>query len=176
MSIYITTLVRRLANKKPIFLVETGEEEEKVYFACKGKLFQFTDKMWKERGIGTLRVNVREPDESKGVSKKTARIVMRADGVLRVMLNTPVFKGMAVGDIEGNEPKNKQINLASVENGRSVPYILRVSYCSRPRFLVIWLDGLLVGPLLTESITSQTGNEEITRQLYHVIRGLQDEV
>lgn len=53
---------------------------------------------------------------------------MRADGVLRVMLNAPVFKGMAVGDIDGNEPKTKQVNLASVENGRSVLYLLRVSF------------------------------------------------
>lgn len=53
-------------------------------------------------------------------------MIMRADGVLRVMLNSPVFKGMAAGDIEGKEPKNKQINLASVEEGRSVPYLLRV--------------------------------------------------
>ena len=55
---------------------------------------------------------------------------MRADGVLRVMLNSPVFKGMAVGDLDGGEPKNKQINLASVENGRSVPYLLRVCFVS----------------------------------------------
>ena len=104
--------------------VETGEEGENTIFACKGKLFQFSDKMWKERGIGTFRINIRKPTES---DKKTARIVMRADGVLRVMLNSPVFKGMFVGDVDGKEPKNKQVNLVSVENnGRSVPYLLRV--------------------------------------------------
>lgn len=92
--------------------------------ACKGKLFQFSDKMWKERGIGTFRINTREPTEG---SKTTARIIMRADGVLRVMLNSPVFKGMFVGDVEGKEPKNKQVNLVGIENGRSVPYLLRVS-------------------------------------------------
>lgn len=105
------------------FVVETGEEEETTYFSCKAKLFHFTDKEWKERGIGTFKVNVREPEEGK----KTARMIMRADGVLRVMLNTPIFKGMVVGDPTGKEPTTKQINIASVENGRSVPLLLRVS-------------------------------------------------
>ena len=100
--------------------------------------------MWKERGIGTFRINLREPTEGK----KTARIVMRADGVLRVMLNSPVFKGMFVGDVEGKEPKNKQVNLVSIENGRSVPYLLRVSnlwdYPNILRLFIlrrIYLDG-----------------------------------
>lgn len=53
---------------------------------------------------------------------------MRADGALRVILNTPVFKGMTVGDASGEEPSTKHIHLASLENGRSVPLLLRVSY------------------------------------------------
>lgn len=53
---------------------------------------------------------------------------MRADGVLRVMLNTALFKGMKVGDGEGNEPRSKQIILASLEGNRSVPLLLRVSH------------------------------------------------
>lgn len=59
-------------------------------------------------------------------------MIMRADGVLRVMLNTPIFKGMTVGDGQGKEPKSKQINLASLESGRSVPILLRVSHPSLP--------------------------------------------
>ncbi|KAL2004390.1 hypothetical protein VTN02DRAFT_1 [Thermoascus thermophilus] len=119
--------------------VETGEEEETTYFSCKAKLFHFTDKEWKERGIGTFKVNVREPEEGK----KTARMIMRADGVLRVMLNTPIFKGMVVGDPTGKEPTTKQINIASVENGRSVPLLLR------------------------------TGSVDLAKELYHVVRDLQ---
>lgn len=102
--------------------------------------------------MGTFKVNVREPeDESteepsekekeeteKGEKEKeeegkkeqpkkiTARMIMRADGVLRVMLNSPIFKGMPVGDVSGAEPKGKQLNLASVEEGRTVPLLLRV--------------------------------------------------
>jgi hypothetical protein len=109
--------------------VETGEEEEKTYFSSKAKLFQFSGKEWKERGIGTFKVNVKVTDGEE--DKKATRLIMRADGVLRVMLNTPIFKGMTVGDASGNEPKSKQIHLASLEEGRSVPILLRVS-CLHP--------------------------------------------
>lgn len=106
--------------------VQTGEEGEKTYFSSKAKLFQFSNGEWKERGIGTFKVNVKATDGKE--DKKAARLIMRADGVLRVMLNTPLFKGMKVGDASGNEPKSKQIHLASLEEGRSVPTLLRVSY------------------------------------------------
>ncbi|KAL2815719.1 hypothetical protein BJX63DRAFT_420286 [Aspergillus granulosus] len=103
--------------------IETGEEEEKTYFSCKAKLFHFSDKEWKERGLGTFKVNVKVTD---GVEdKKSARMIMRADGVLRVMLNSPLFKGMKIGDATGKEPRSKQINLASLENSRTVPLLLR---------------------------------------------------
>jgi hypothetical protein len=120
LGIYANTLIT----------VETGEEEEKTYFSCKAKLFHFTNKEWKERGVGTFKVNVKEPpsDADDEASKKTARMIMRADGVLRVMLNSPIFKGMPVGEVSGAEPKGKQLNLASVEDGKTVPLLLRVSH------------------------------------------------
>ncbi|KAL4986327.1 hypothetical protein BDW68DRAFT_188919 [Aspergillus falconensis] len=109
--------------------IETGEEEEKTYFSCKAKLFHFSNREWRERGLGTFKVNVKV---TGGVEdKKGARMIMRADGVGRVMLNTPLFKGMKVGDAAGNEPKStKQIHLASLEDNRSVPLLLRVSHIS----------------------------------------------
>jgi hypothetical protein len=117
-------------NKLPLTLyvctVETGEEEEKTRFSCKAKLFHFSDGEWKERGLGTFKINVKEPKDP-GKDKISARMIMRADGVLRVMLNTPIFKGMTVGDVSGEEPKGKQINLLSLDEGRSVPLLLRVS-------------------------------------------------
>lgn len=67
--------------------------------------------------------------EGEGKPKKkvhSARMIMRTDGVLRVVLNSPIFKGMKVGDAEGHEPTGKQINLAGIENGKSIPLLLRV--------------------------------------------------
>ncbi|OKL57261.1 hypothetical protein UA08_07603 [Talaromyces atroroseus] len=134
--------------------IETGEEDERTYFSCKAKLFHFSDKVWKERGVGTFKVNVKEPssdessesdsdNEARRKKKKSARMIMRADGVLRVMLNSPIFKGMPVGDVSGDEPKGKQLNLASVEDGKTVPLLLRL------------------------------GNAESAKELYHVIIDLQ---
>ncbi|KAF7168337.1 hypothetical protein CNMCM5623_001345 [Aspergillus felis] len=120
--------------------IETGEEEEKTYFSGKAKLFQFTNNEWKERGIGTFKVNVKVTEGQE--DKKAARMIMRADGVLRVMLNTPLFKGMKVGDPSGDEPKSKQIHLVGVEDGRTVPLLLRV------------------------------GSEDVAKELYHVIQDL----
>ncbi|RHZ50333.1 hypothetical protein CDV55_102195 [Aspergillus turcosus] len=120
--------------------IETGEEQEKTYFSGKAKLFQFTNQEWKERGIGTFKVNVRVTDGQE--DKKAARIIMRADGVLRVMLNQPLFKGMKVGDPSGNEPKSKQVHLVGYEDGRAVPLLLRV------------------------------GSEDLAKEFYHVIQDL----
>lgn len=106
-------------------IVSTGEEEEENVFSCKGKLFHFSGE-WKERGVGTFKVNVRNDEEGK----RHGRMIMRADGALRVMLNSPVFKGMTFGDAKNEEPSSKQIFLASNEEGRTVPLLLRVSYTS----------------------------------------------
>ncbi|KAI9870223.1 MAG: hypothetical protein M1830_004509, partial [Pleopsidium flavum] len=103
--------------------VETGEEGESTIFSCKAKLYHFTEKEWKERGIGTFKLNVVEVEESQ---KKTARLIMRTVGVFRVVLNTPVFKDMKIGDLAGKEPTGKMINLAGVENGKPVPLMLKV--------------------------------------------------
>ncbi|CRG86797.1 hypothetical protein PISL3812_03809 [Talaromyces islandicus] len=122
--------------------IETGEEEEQTYFSSKAKLFHFTNKEWKERGVGTFKINVKEEAGAEN-DKVSARMIMRADGVLRVMLNSPIFKGMPVGDVTGEEPKTKQLNLASIENGTTTPLLLRL------------------------------GRPESAKELYHIICDLQ---
>nr|KMM68609.1 hypothetical protein CPAG_04935 [Coccidioides posadasii RMSCC 3488] len=108
---------------------ETGEENEKTWYSCRGKLFQFDGKEWKERGIGTFKINVVETEESSASKRvvRSARMIMRTDAVLRVVLNSPLFKGMKVGDATGNEPTGKQIHLVGMENGKSTPYLLRTA-------------------------------------------------
>lgn len=142
-------------------LAETGEEGENTIFSCRGKLYHFDGKEWKERGVGVFKVNIREPvndnnntdrskeepqpgdnktdeehekeekhkaNEGEGVEpkKKTARVIMRADGVWRVILNIPVFKGMKAGDPSGGPPKGKQVHFTGFEDGKSVPFLFRV--------------------------------------------------
>lgn len=48
---------------------------------------------WKERGVGTFRINMKE-EETKKVLQ--TRLVMRTDSVYRVILNLLLFEGMKV--------------------------------------------------------------------------------
>ncbi|EFE34878.1 nuclear protein export protein Yrb2, putative [Trichophyton benhamiae CBS 112371] len=118
---------------------ETGEEDEETHFSVRGKLFHFTGSEWKERGIGTFKLNVKKlpesaaGDEEEGgaaatkPTKRSARFIMRTDGVFRLILNIPLYKGMKVGDAEGKEPTGKHVQIAGVEDGRTVPLLLRTS-------------------------------------------------
>ncbi|KAM5468232.1 hypothetical protein MauCBS54593_004973 [Microsporum audouinii] len=117
---------------------ETGEEGEETHFTVRGKLFHFTGSEWKERGVGTFKLNVKktpetEGDEEEGGSaatkstKRSARFIMRTDGVYRVILNIPLYKGMKVGDPEGKEPTGKHVQISGFEDGRTVPLLLRTS-------------------------------------------------
>ncbi|OJD14278.1 hypothetical protein AJ78_05355 [Emergomyces pasteurianus Ep9510] len=151
---------------------ETGEEGESTVFSCRGKLYHFDGKEWKERGVGVFKVNVREPadneeeepdeeqprddeteqEEDKGetdesdkeLKRKTARVIMRADGVWRVILNIPIFKGMKAGDPSGAAPKGKQVHFAGFEEGKSVPFLFR------------------------------TGNDDVAKELYAALQTVQE--
>lgn len=108
-------------------LAETGEEEEETMFSCRAKLFHY-EKEWKERGVGTVKLNVHyslkeDPEE---VPEQKARLIMRTDGVHRVVLNTPIFKGMKFGTVDGQEPTGKTLYLTGMEDGKPALFSLRV--------------------------------------------------
>lgn len=75
-------------------VITTGEEGETNILQISCKLFAY-DKAgggsWQERGRGTLRLNdlAAEDDESQ---QEQSRIVFRASGSLRVVLNSKVSK------------------------------------------------------------------------------------
>ncbi len=77
------------------------------------------DQSWKERGTGTLRVNV-----PKHSARDKARLVMRADGVLRVILNVSLFKGMKC------ELHEKFVRIVAFEDAKPVHYAIKVSSTS----------------------------------------------
>ncbi|KAG0636394.1 hypothetical protein HOY80DRAFT_1054616 [Tuber brumale] len=108
--------------------IATGEEGETTVFKCPGKIFSFDkeNKVWKERGKGTFKLNTKgsKPsisasafglDDTPSVSvpegKKSARILMRTDGTYTLILNVPIFKGMIFGDHAGNKPTGNQFLL-----------------------------------------------------------------
>lgn len=52
---------------------------------------------------------------------------MRADATHRVILNTPVFRGMRFGAADGSVPTGKSLHLQSLEDGKPVPLQIKVS-------------------------------------------------
>ncbi|KAB1218596.1 E3 SUMO-protein ligase RanBP2 [Morella rubra] len=75
-------------------VVETGEEHEKVIFTADSVMFEFVDGGWKERGKGELRVNV----STTGTER--ARLLMRARGNLRLILNARLYPDMKLTNME----------------------------------------------------------------------------
>lgn len=74
--------------------LETGEENEKAVFTADSVLFEFLGGGWKERGKGELKVNV----STSGTGK--ARLVMRARGNYRLILNASLFPDMKLANME----------------------------------------------------------------------------
>ncbi|KAI8055463.1 hypothetical protein BDF22DRAFT_742050 [Syncephalis plumigaleata] len=68
--------------------VVTGEEEEEKLFEMRGKLYEFEDNTWRERGIGLCHININKDDSN------SARLVMRRDKTMQVILNTKLVPGM----------------------------------------------------------------------------------
>lgn len=56
-----------------------------------------------------------------------ARVIMRADGVHRVILNSPVFKEMKVGTQDGDAPTGKTMFLTGMEDGK--PRLFQIKVC-----------------------------------------------
>ncbi|BFZ62939.1 hypothetical protein YB2330_004051 [Saitoella coloradoensis] len=102
--------------------VKTGEEEETTVYNSKAKLFSFDTKeqAWKERGVGTLRVNLCQDKKLGG------RIVMRADAVYRVILNVKLFKNMKIETCKDAVMNEKSIRFSAFEEGKLVMFTVRV--------------------------------------------------
>lgn len=119
------------------FIVETGEDGEDVHFSSRARLY-FFDGAWKERGTGTFKINIRMTDSDttsqadveaqSSTGRRKARLLMRADATHRVLLNSPIFKGMRFGGPSGEEPIGKVMHLQSLEEGKPVPLQLKVFF------------------------------------------------
>lgn len=60
--------------------VKTGEEDEQVLFEERAKLFRWSDKEWKERGTGTMKL-LHNPSQS------SVRVLMRRDQTFKICAN-----------------------------------------------------------------------------------------
>lgn len=96
--------------------------------------------------MGTLKINVRyepmnlpstakengesEDDDLEGgitPMARKGRVLMRTDGVHRVILNSPVFKEMNVGTKDGEEPSGRTMMLTGMEDSKPRGFQIRVS-------------------------------------------------
>ncbi|GAB4850166.1 hypothetical protein Ancab_029461 [Ancistrocladus abbreviatus] len=74
--------------------METGEENEETVFTADSVLFEYLDGGWKERGKGEVKVNVSIPEKEK------ARLVMRARGNYRLILNAYIYPDMKLTNMD----------------------------------------------------------------------------
>lgn len=119
--------------------LETGEEDERVEFSSRAKLYNFVagadgKKEWKERGLGVVRLNVKnlvsagDDDESKPM----ARLLMRADGSHRVILNTPVKKEIKFGSASGGQPQGGLVLFMGTVDGKASLEMLQLKVSASP--------------------------------------------
>ncbi|XP_050304472.1 ran-binding protein 3 [Anthonomus grandis grandis] len=97
--------------------VKTGEEEETNILSISCKLFYFdkASSNWQERGRGTLRLNDFETDDNHVGS----RIVFRAAGSLRVIINTKIWAEMTI-----DKASDKSIRLTALDSNGEVKVFL----------------------------------------------------
>lgn len=104
----------RGAQKRKFDEVEitTGEEDERNILEINCKLFTFIENNYEERGRGTLRLN-----DSK--SKSHSRVVFRASGSFRLLLNTKVWRDQVC-----DQPSQKSLRLTAFDTNGVVKIYL----------------------------------------------------
>ncbi|XP_068081529.1 ran-binding protein 3 [Anabrus simplex] len=105
---------RAVKRKFEEVAVVTGEEGEVNILQINCKLFAYDKGNWLERGRGTLRVN-----DFDGPEGMQSRVVIRATGSLRVVLNTLIWPGMVA-----ERPSSKSVRLTAMDNTGQIKVFL----------------------------------------------------
>ncbi|CEP60079.1 Yrb2p LALA0_S01e02564g [Lachancea lanzarotensis] len=102
--------------------IKSGEESEESIYQANAKLYQLSDLKdgWKERGVGAIHVNT---DRTTG----KGRIVMRSRGILKVILNVSLVKGVIIHKgFPASLNGEKFIRIVTVDNEKApVQYALK---------------------------------------------------
>ncbi|CAK9438220.1 uncharacterized protein LODBEIA_P24790 [Lodderomyces beijingensis] len=123
----------------------TGEENESSLFTSNAKLFELDlskiSEGWKERGVGPLHLN-QSKDEAKSV-----RLVMRSQGLLRVILNYKIAKETEIlRGLEASLAPGKYLRLNSVNaEGRPVQFLIKFANEKLRDELIDQIDKLKSG-------------------------------
>jgi len=134
--------------------IDDGEAGEATLLQLRAKIFAMESKEigWKERGVGTLKINVPvssasfddngvavpgsfdpsgledEDEENKVVGPRIPRLIMRQENTHRVILNTVILRGTAFTDKPGTS--TAQIMFTAIEGDKEpkpVSMILKMS-------------------------------------------------
>lgn len=106
--------------------VATGEEEETAVLSTKARLFTLNltkvSEGWKERGVGVLHLNTNN-------HTKRSRIVMRSNGLLRVIMNVPLVAHLEVSKgMESSLQSEKFLRVVSIdETGDPIQYAIKTA-------------------------------------------------
>lgn len=109
----------------PVEEIKTGEENEHSLFSVTAKIFELNltkiSEGWKEKGLGPLHLNESIED------KNQVRLVMRSQGLLRVVLNMKIAKNTnLIKGLEASLSPGKFLRLNSVsEKGEPIQYLLK---------------------------------------------------
>lgn len=143
-------------------LDNTGEEDDLTVFQTRAKLYTQDESFaYKERGTGLLKVNVRRSDGEGariGMNVQTWLLhwlklvgfaVMRAEGVLRLLLNMPLYPGL----ICELGPDPKFIKVAEITSRERKLHAVKVCFFSLHFSLVM-------------NFFSQVGSAKVAQELY----------
>ncbi|KAJ1538945.1 hypothetical protein HK405_013330, partial [Cladochytrium tenue] len=112
-----------------------GEENEETLHEARTKAYQFTGagKGWADVGLGIVKLN------RERAGGGAARLILRADGSGRVLLNARVFAGM--------DPRLEQARgvsfLAATQGGRPARFLLKIKDQDASKALFESLKGLV---------------------------------
>uniref|UniRef100_A0A1L8DCN8 RanBD1 domain-containing protein n=1 Tax=Nyssomyia neivai TaxID=330878 RepID=A0A1L8DCN8_9DIPT len=108
------------AQKRKYEEVETitGEEDENNILDINCKLFTFIASTYEERGRGSLRLN----DPKRGTTNGTSRVVFRAAGSHRVLLNTKIWHEMVA-----ERASQKSMRLTAIDSSGQIKVYLAMA-------------------------------------------------
>lgn len=140
--------------------LSSGEEDEETIFSARAKLFVFIQdgdkKSWKERGVGVLKLNV--PKASSDDVGKKARLLMRAEGSQRLVLNTPITKDFKFGTVTGDKPTSASNMFLGTLPGQTELLSMQLKVLSSNLIAPIFHTQ----QLLPNSCTSEFMHEKLT--------------
>jgi len=85
----------------------TGEEGESTLAEARARLYEFEKGSWKERGIGTIKINTKD---------NKYRLLMRTENTLRVILNATIYRDMVTQEQDERQLRFSCLNAVSEES------------------------------------------------------------